>query len=292
MSLPDPYIGKNDAYLPAHHKSLVSDDELCITVLGLGPDITATYVFQGIFGIIPEHKQWRIPGYAITFFKSSDGRARFYLRDQIVPEGPNRNSLGINYHGNLSITADRRATINHGSHFQEYKSVLGEAADRGFLTNAQLAIELAADILQHDYGHASLAYVLKPEGGPGSKEAYKTAFSAAWRRLYGGPLEYWPYTQFSKDLPLIRELGMTGCQVPDHVMRLLVDSRAYQPIELHMASLLIQSPRAGADAVPGFDRFQRGVHHLIDSITPDMVFVHQYRRSSPKLFGTNLVTDS
>lgn len=280
----DPY---NRAAEPSDEDCLVAADEVCITILGTNPDLTVEVAFSGIYGIVPPEQEWRIEGHPFTFFKSNDDQVYFYLRDQKMLHGPELGTLSINYHGDMRVTGDRCSTRDRGIFFDEYKRALGAAAHAAFIFNADLARELAYDILSSKCaGEGSIARTLLSAVKPGSEDAYSTAFKAAWKKIDLTGLRHkdpWPYTEFSKDLRLIEELDMTGRQVPDHVMRLLVASGAYKPIEQHMETLLLKAPLY-TETLPGLDRFKHGVQILTDSdISPGAIFVHNYSYSNPKV---------
>ncbi|OBZ74432.1 hypothetical protein A0H81_05397 [Grifola frondosa] len=229
---------KGDPELPTepyHEISLVQDDEVAISVLGLPGTLTPEYVFSGVYGIFPYPRSWTIPSRgpgtpSITFYK---------------PEKPHPGDASINYIGDLSLSHDRSAVILSGPRFHEYKCHLSAAVDVGIRTMPDLAVELALDILTERGAHdGSIGRVLAPPSTEG-KDAYHTAFTEALRHLTPALPEdhpLYPFAADSDDEALITQLGMVGCAVAPHVKALLEKSGAFPPVREYARAMLLAAP--------------------------------------------------
>lgn len=284
---------------PSHELCRVRSDEVAITVLGLPPDLSPTFVFSGIYGIIPPAHAWRVLPKADTpifFFKTpSPAPPQFYHRDQLVRVGPTLNRLSINYRGSLDLSADRTAVLKGTHTYHAYRDRLSRAAHLAFEFLPDLAKEIALDILTTDpggtHGSGSSTTLSRVLHSPDtrSREGYRTAFDAAWRTLDASlpkQKNLYPYpASSSSDLHLIEEMGMVGRPVPEHVMtRILQASGAFTRIHRHAESLLLRAPRSKQIAtVSGFRRLQRAISSVIPSVRPDDVVLVDYAYSSPKI---------
>jgi hypothetical protein len=277
----------SDAHDPSDEEPLVTPDEVSITVLELSGDLQPEYAFSGIYGVIQQANSWRVPGTSFLFFKPDD-RPMFYNRDQLVISGPPINTLGINYHGDLAITADRVGVVTslRSDRYRQYLSTLGTATDKAFQTMPELAIQLACDMLTDEgRGVGTLTYQLKPADNSHG-EAYRTAFIAAWKILNpelpsDGTL--YPCKSEKKDMNLIRELGMVPVPVKSDIIRtILSDAGAFKDIYNHCRDLLATADPS-AKVIPGFERLRRAITSLLPSVDSSSIVLRDYGFSHPKV---------
>lgn len=278
--------GVAQASLPSHEQSLVSEDEVCITILELDEHFEPEFLFSAIFGIIEPPQTWSIPGTKFQFSTPFDNNPVFYHRAQFVPSGMPLNRLSVNYEGKLDITSDRMAILRNGSDWLNYRKELGKAADIAFRTMPDLAIELARDILADgDEGYSSIIFELKPADKQGA-DAYRTAFIAAWRSLnphLSADKTIYPCSDLAQDISLIEELGMAPLIIKSSKTRhLLKTAGAYDDAKSYADSLLIAAPRA-AGLPTGFPRLQQAISSLLPSVHPSSVVMRDYRFSYPKV---------
>lgn len=271
----------------------IQDDEVVITVLGLKDCWTPLEVFSGMYGVVPMPNSWRIFHTAIEFFKPPVGTpARFYLKNQIVFDGPPLTVLGINYHGHLDVWAERGAIQLSGEEFDTYKKELNKATHKAFAPTFQdkrLGIELFHDILTDDSEDGpSIGHVLSPPDRHHG-EGYRIAFQQASQELdskLNANSRLFPYAGLGKtDAKLIEELGMVGRRVPEHVLRILRMSGAFVSIQEEAASRLRQSPLY-TDPVNGFDLFQSALLALFPHINQRNIQLRDYRHSQPRVIYT------
>jgi hypothetical protein len=277
----------SEAHDPSDEEPLVTPDEVSITVLELGVDLQPEYAFSGIYGVIEQAKSWRVPGTLFLFFKPDD-RPVFYNRDQLVISGPPINTLGINYHGNLSITADRVGIVMspRSDRYIDYLCALGTATDKAFQTMPELAIQLACDMLTDEgRGVGTLTQELMP-ADDSHGEAYRTAFIAAWRILdpeLSSDATLYPCKSEKKDMNLIKELGMVPVPIKsDRIRTILSYSGAFKDIFHHCRDLLTTA-FPSAKAVPGFERLCRAITSLLPSVDSSSIILRDYKFSYPKV---------
>ncbi|KAI0946121.1 hypothetical protein AcV7_010177 [Taiwanofungus camphoratus] len=284
---------------PYHETSLVTPDEVLITVIGLSGALTPGYVFSGIFGLVPPRQIWRISGRTpqspqIHFYKPEKsshaiermlkhGRVEFYHRGQLILSGPPLNKLGINYVGNLSVTPDRMTVIMSGPLFNEYKAHLSAAVDLAFRTMPDLAVELAIDILaDHGKNSGTIGRVLRPVDTEG-RDAYRAAFNEAFKTLnpdLGQSNVPYPFCEEGQDL--IREFGMVGYPVLGHVQMILQSSGAFPDIKVHAESLLLEAALYTHE-VPGSGRLRRALAGLLPGVTEDQLSIRNFKYSFPTI---------
>ena len=165
----------------------------------------------------------------------------------------------------------------------KYLEALGSAADKAFRTMPELAVQLAFDMLtDKNEGRGAIAHQLKPADDTYG-EAYRTAFTAAWRILDPKlPVEKTLYPCIS-DADLVEELGMAPVEVKSAAVRnILRDAGAFKDITDHVYDMLINSRRA-ADPIPGFERLRRAMSRLLPTVDSSSIVLRDYRFSQPKI---------
>ncbi|KAJ7493048.1 hypothetical protein B0H11DRAFT_976952 [Mycena galericulata] len=274
---------------------LVSSDEVAITVIGLEGSCQPEDLFSAIYGIIPPRQAWRVPGSQVQFFiaeasgtgaqVNSQGKkasiTKFYHRDQHVPSGPHLNKLSINYHGDLSLTADRVAIrSNHKLH--AYRVELARSADVGFRTIPELGEELALDVLTDSHSDG-LAVLVHPRDETGAI-AYRKAFEAAIRKLHPEiAADARIYPTGAPD-GLFRELGLTPVQVSHQALRIMEASGAYPGISEYSRRALLSTPEAlNFVNVKGLERLRTALTILAPDVPPTSITIRNYNKSSPRV---------
>ena len=233
-------------------------------------------------------QHWRVHGTQFIFFKPFHDQPVFYNRDQLV-SGPPLNTLGINYHGDLTLTAYGCVfTGLENGRYQTYLRTLGAAADKAFRTMPELAIQLACDILTDISQEAgTITHQLKPADGSDG-ESYRQAFITAWRILdpdLPADKTLFPCEPKLKYINLVKELGMVPVIVrSDSIRTILSDAGAFKNIEAHALDLLIRTPRS-AQVIPGFNRFQLAISRLVPSVQPSSIVYGTIDTQTPRLCG-------
>ncbi|KAJ6583498.1 hypothetical protein DFH09DRAFT_1029158 [Mycena vulgaris] len=265
---------------------LVDDDEVSIIIIGLEGALTPEYLFSNIYGIIhPEHA-WRVPGSLFQFFLAGPGEAdegehptaRFYHRDQYVPHSSiHLNKLSINYHGDLSITADRVA-IKRNHRWRTYQRELAKSADDGFRTIPDLAVQLALDILS-DEDTEALSHLLNPRDASAGN-AYRTAFEAAMRIMHPEIAADAPiYPTATGDGDFCRELSLTPVDVSFAARSIMKTSGVYLSLRDHACQLLLSAPPL--PNTHGLARLRTAITILAPDAPSDNVTIRDYNKSSP-----------
>ncbi|KAK7039888.1 hypothetical protein R3P38DRAFT_3311068 [Favolaschia claudopus] len=235
----------------SHGQPMISGDEVCITIVGMLPTDEPEELFSAIFGIVPPVRHWRIPTKNVEFFFAPD-KPRFYNRDQYIPYGVRLNEVSINYHGKLTLSADRLGVM-HDARLETYHEDLSANLDLVFRTLPKLAIELAADILTDDHSHA-FAGILRPQDQSAAVQ-YRTAFDLAMRRVHN-------LDKIPKAFRIMRQSG------------------AYLPIKEHARrNLLLSSPTI--TNAPGLDKIRLILQAALPALTADKITVRQYDKPYP-----------
>ncbi|KAJ6543355.1 hypothetical protein DFH09DRAFT_1367962 [Mycena vulgaris] len=268
---------------------LVQADEVCITVIGLPGKLEPEYVFGGIYGIIPSPNAWRVVNSPVQFFiAAADGgppaaghqpptKAKFYHRDQYVKHGPHLNRVSINYHGDLSLTAERVAILND-IRLYLYRGELAISADQAIRTIPELAVQLALDILSDSHTEG-LANLVRPKDTKDARN-YRDAFEAAMRQMHPEiPANAPIYSTTTQNDNSCRELGFTPVLVSTRARSIMCDSGAYVPIMDYARKQLLVAP-----AVPnadGLKQLRAAIALLVPNIPLENVTVREYRNSFP-----------
>ncbi|KAI9798051.1 MAG: hypothetical protein M1825_005650 [Sarcosagium campestre] len=273
-------------------RSLVGADDVSITVLGLSGHLSATEVFAGIYSVIPFETSWRCPGSDIEFYLPKKGELpKFYLRDQMIRSGPPIRLLGINYHGDLSISADRVMIQFHGKEFDRYTRKLDSAVRKTFASasdecSRRLTYLIAQDIMADtSESGAAIGHVLKPERIEDGRE-YKRAFERVWLGDIPATDTHqpvFPYTD-AEDVPLIRDFGMRHVFVQHHVLRLLQESGAWPKLRIQ-AEIMLRQSSVQTEEIPGFHNLRLALTSIFTPwLETDQIKMHTLvaHRSSPK----------
>ncbi|KAJ7636813.1 hypothetical protein FB45DRAFT_1138764, partial [Roridomyces roridus] len=267
--------------MDVNNKSVVKSDEVCITIVGLDTELQPETLFSAVYGIIPPLHAWRpksrfIPGCSVgnvQFFLIS-GKPRFYLRDQFIPQGVHLNHLSINYHGDLTLSAER-VMVGYDEKRIDFHTDLGASADYGFRDEPKLAIELAADILTDDHSDG-IAGVLTPRDKKGA-EQYRVAFDAAMRRQAPTTsLTLCPCSKNEEHIALYEQLDLKPFQVNPRALEILYESGAYLPIKDYARKILLESPMAA-----GLDRLRAVLQMVIPELEADAITIRKYDKVYP-----------
>lgn len=281
-------IPKKEGQKYAQGRTFVREDDVCIHVIGLPAELTAQKVFSAVFGIFPEKKVWRIPGTLFEFFESQGHRGRFYHRDQLVPVPNPLGSLGLNYHGDLSLSSDRMEIIKK-RRYDEYEENLTKALEIAISTIPELAVLIMNNMLCQDRRTAeSLRNLLKPsikDYGAEWKQAFESAHGDRAQPIY-------PFARRAKGEALIREFGFEPIPLEDWQMRVLEDAGAYESIERHAESHLENAPEIMDLEPSGMTLLSECVRDLIPEIEGN-VSIRDHSYSFPRVLhkdGRILVT--
>ncbi|KAJ7663329.1 hypothetical protein DFH06DRAFT_1471294 [Mycena polygramma] len=258
-------------------KSVVNPDEVCITVIGLDPTHEPEQLFSAIYGIIPPPREWRIPGGNVQFFISSDD-PRFYHRDQFVKDGIHLSRVSLNYHGTLTLSAERMSVRNDW-YMTEYRQYLRANLHDAFLTLPDLAIELALDILADEHSNA-FAGILLPPNKDGAAQ-YRVAFEAAMRRRLhrATELPLHPYAGSEENLKLFDELGLAPVRVSHKALNIMHQSGAYAPVKEYARGILLGTPPV--PDFPGLDRLRAALRTVLPNLPADNISVRDYDKVYP-----------
>ncbi|KAJ7112565.1 hypothetical protein C8R44DRAFT_741645 [Mycena epipterygia] len=277
-------------------RPLVHDDEVAITVIGLDRALTPEYLLSNVYGIFPPAHSWRVSlsDSEIQFFKDAnsegaqagsapDGRpefttAKFFHRDQLVPYGIHHlHGLGVNYHGDLSLSSDRLCVLGD-AYKRKYCLALGKSADEGFRTIPNLAVELALEILADSHSEG-IAGVIQPRDKTGA-QAYHQAFESAMRRMHP---ELAPnadiYPTSSENDTICRELGRIPVVVRSSARSIMSASGAYPNIQDYARALLLSSP--SIPPTKGLEHLRKAIGILMPNVPPENVTIREYNKSLP-----------
>ncbi|KAJ7182459.1 hypothetical protein C8R43DRAFT_1144473 [Mycena crocata] len=259
--------------------SLVKDDEVCISVMGLDIELTPKYLFSAIYGIFPPLQKWRLQN--VQFFLLGPNESpKFYHRDQLVPDSPTRlKTLSINYHGDLTLSSDR-TSVWKDQLWNKYETEVGVSVDLAICTQPDLAVELADEILSIDRSDA-LAGILQPRNKRGGAE-YRAAFETAVRRKHpntAAATRLQPATRTEENLPLYKELNLEPFMVTHRVQESLHASGAYLPVKEYARGSLFASPVV--HDIKGLDQFRAATKILLPHIRSENITVRQYSKTYP-----------
>ncbi|KAJ7636802.1 hypothetical protein FB45DRAFT_1056083 [Roridomyces roridus] len=269
-------------------KSMVKADEVCITIIGLDAWTKVETLFSAVYGIIPPSRTWRPldsrgkPGNVQFFLAEGGSDPKFYLRDQLIPQGIRLNTLSINYHGDLDLSSER-VMVSHNRKQKQYFADLEASANSALRTLPDLAVELALDILGDDHSD-SLAGILNPKDASAAAE-YRAAFDAAMLRVCPpeppSSLPLYPCGPGDSHR-LVKELGFKPFPVSHRAHAILRASGAYTTIIDHARSLLLASPVALK--VEGLDRLRAVLKMTLDAqdaIKPEAITIRKYTKTRP-----------
>ncbi|KAL1670080.1 hypothetical protein GGF50DRAFT_43154 [Schizophyllum commune] len=281
-----------DAMEPDDEESNVSEDEVCVTILGL-PSLSVETLFSAIYGAMPPPSQWKVTD-AVTFFKAPGDKPLFYHRDQLVPHPPPLIQLSINYHEPLDISSDRaEIRMWRNPKFDEYRIKVAEAANKAFGTERDLAQEIALAVLKdiHPDIGATVGRVLsiwlakKDRTADVNPDAYREAFLAAWRQTHPTVPEnvgFYPHCpNASEDIALIKELGMHPVVTSPLTQAILTASKAYTGVHSYAIRTLLAAPLVQRH-VPGYAQLRRGMQYMFDDLDDRNVTMREYQYSFPR----------
>ncbi|KAJ6583563.1 hypothetical protein DFH09DRAFT_1029192 [Mycena vulgaris] len=274
-----------DRYYQRIHRS----DEMCITVIGLPGKLDPEYVLGGIYGLVPPASTWRGADSPVQFFltaaaarppvagRQAPTNVMFYHRDQYVKHAPHLNRLSINYHGDLTLTADRVGIVPD-DRLDRYRKDLSTSADQAFRTIPELGVQLALDILSDNHADG-LGSVVKPSDTTGV-EAYKKAFGDAMRQMHPEiPADAAIYPTSTRNDPACLEFNFTPVVVNDGARSIMSQSGAYIHIlEYARHQLLAAPPVPNAN---GLEQLRTGISHLVPTIPPKNITVRDFCKSFP-----------
>ncbi|KAL1700982.1 hypothetical protein EV121DRAFT_213038 [Schizophyllum commune] len=281
-----------DVMEPDDEESNVSEDEVCVTILGL-PSLSVETLFSAIYGAMPPPSQWKVTD-AVTFFKAPGDKPLFYHRDQLVPHPPPLIQLSINYHGPLDISSDRaEIRMGRSPKFHEYRIKVAEAANKAFDTEPDLAQEIALAVLKdtHPDIGATVGRVLsnwlakKDRTADVNPDTYREAFLAAWRQTHPTVPEnvgFYPHSpNASEDIALIKELGMHPVVTSPLTHAILTASKAYTGVHSYAIRTLLAAPLVQRH-VPGYAQLRRGMQYMFKGLDDRDVTMREYQYSFPR----------
>ena len=259
--------------------AIVREDDVCIHVIGLPAKLTPEAAFAGIYGLAEQPLAWQLPN---TDFELFVAESKFYHRDQFVPiEGPLA-GLGVNFHGELRLTADRTEIVQNHVLFWQYQLKLKEALDIAI----QHFPELAVRILDGFLSAPNNRYAPKPRGTM-IADQYRTAFETVCRTrqpdLFASDKNVFPYSRSrsTEDEPILHELNFVPWPLQDWQLDVLQAAGAYTSPAKFSEALFLSSPKLTSEELAGADLFQELVGQ-IKSQTSLAVSIVKYPYSRPR----------
>jgi hypothetical protein len=269
---------KISSHYSTQETPIVREDDVCIHVVGLPAGLTKEVAFSGVYGIIDQPRAWRSPDSKFEIFEAD---TKFYHRDQFVPiQGPLA-GLGVNYHGELRLTADRTEIVQRHMDFRNYKEQLKTVLDIVVEERDDLAILIMSSFLiaQDD------RFVPRPASTTRASK-YRTAFEEATRikqpDLFQQGQSVFPYSRSrqTEDEGLIRELGFVPWALVDWQMHVLESSGAYKSPTEHSEDVLLASEMIPKQDFPGADIFNACLRRLVPEV--DDFFIVNYTHTRPR----------
>jgi hypothetical protein len=267
----DQQIGKSNEII-----QLVRPDDVCIHIVGLPATLTKDTAFSSVYGVVDHPQVLHIPNTDLEFFVS-DGR--FYHRDQLLPiEGPLK-GLGVNYHGDLRLTADRTEIVQRHPLFRKYRQKLKIALDVVIGDSPELALHIMNSFLVAEDGR----FMPQP-GSTARASQYRLAFEEASRALrpelfqHGQTVSPFPRSRCSEDERLIREMGFVPWPLADWQMLLLEQSGAFISPTKYSEKLLLASAPVPKQKLFGMDLFERCLRHLASELCDVAVVTYSHLR--------------
>ena len=259
--------------------AIVREDDVCVQVIGLPAKLTPEAAFAGIYGLAERPLAWQIPN---TDFELFVAASKFYHRDQLVPvEGPLA-GLGVNFHGELRLTADRTEIVQNHVLFWQYQIKLKEALDIAI----QRFPDLAVRILDSFLSAPNNRYAPKP-GGTMIADQYRSAFETVCRTrrpdLFESGKNVFPYSRSrsTEDEPILHELDFVPWPLQDWQLDVLKAAGAYTSPAKFSEALFLGSPKLTSEELAGADLFQKLVGQ-IKSQTSLAVSIVKYPYSKPR----------
>ena len=262
-----------------NQRAIAHEDDVCIHALGLPENLTPEIAFAGVFGVIDLPEVWQAPATDIELFVAD---SQFFHRDQLVPVNLELKGLGVNYHGELQLTADRTEIVRKLRLFQKFEAKLKTALDMAICHGTELSVLVLDSVLSASHGR----WALKPnsrENGP----SYRHAFHELCRRqhpdLCNSDRRVVPYARrrYEEDEPIIRELQQVPWPLHDWQLDMLEAAGAYLPLTEAVQMVLVNAPKKATESLAGFGEFKNYAKQIapgsIENIT-----IHHYPYSQPR----------
>lgn len=270
----------NEGHSPASNQNaIVREDDVCIQVIGLPANLTPEAAFAGIYGVAEQPLAWKIPHTEFEFFVAD---SKFYHRDQLVPtEGP-LVGLGVNFHGELRLTADRTEIVQNHLLFRRYQTKLKEALDVAIQQFPELAIRILDSFLTAQNNR----YAPKPVDAMNADQ-YRTAFETVCRTrrpdLFESSKNVFPYSRSrsTEDEPILHELNFVPWPLQDWQLDVLEAAGAYTTPARFSEGLFLSSPKMASEELAGADLFQKLVGQIRPQTSLDVSIV-EYPYSRPR----------
>lgn len=262
---------------PSDEEPIVREDDVCIHVVGLPKELTASIVFSAVYGVVNECQSWHIPNTEFEILRAPDV---FYYRDQLVPVESPLPGLGVNYHGELHLSSDRREISRRHSLFARYETNLGRALDVAISTIPEVAVLIMESVMKVDHPQFRIKPQSKTYG-----HAYQLAFVEACRRskpeLFVNDTTIFPFAQKSKDEAKIRPFGLLPWPLRDWQVDLLEQAGAYPSIADYSKKIFLESEVVPEPELPGLDIIKRCVSRLLPGVDID-ISVRRYPYPKPR----------
>jgi hypothetical protein len=245
----------------------------------LGANLTPQKVFEGVYGLTRPPRAWWIPN---TDFELFVADSSFYHRDQLVPTEAPLDSFGVNYHGNLRLTADRTEIVRDPVLFRLYKTKLQQALDIAIQKFPDLAIRVMG------YFMTALGRHHSPQPlNTAHADQYRAAFTAVChaRRpsLFSAEKKVYPYSRRrdAEDVPILTQLDVVPWPVEDWQLDVLEAAGAYISPSKFAERLLLQLAEVPEAELSGVDLFRQ----YASQILPDRaleVSIRKYPHAQPR----------
>ena len=252
-----------DSQSPEHlrgQRAIVHEDDVCIHVIGLCANLTPEKAFEGVYGLTRPPRAWWIPNTEFELFVAD---SQFYHRDQLVPTEAPLEGLGVNYHGDLRLTADRTEIVRDPVLFGRYKTKLGQALDIAIQNFPDLANQVMCFFLTARGRH-------HPPQPPDTAHAdqYRAAFTAVCHarcpNLFSAGEEVYPYSRRrgAEDMPILTQLDLVPWPVDDWQLDVLEASGAYISPSDFAERFFLQSGGMPEAELYGVDLFRQCVSQI------------------------------
>ena len=263
---------------------IVREDDVCIHVIGLPANLTQETAFAGIYGVTKQPQAWQIPN---TDFELFVADSEFYHRDQRVPiKGPLKD-LGVNYHGELQLTADRTEIVQNHVLYSRYEMKLRNALDIAMHQLPELAVRIMSSFLSDRYGF----YAPRPTCTSHANQ-YRTAFEAVCRArrpdLFESGKRVFPYSRrrFSEDEPIMKEMNLVPWPLEDWQLDVLEAAGAYISPAKFSEHVFLRSRKMALEELAGLGLFQKCLSQILPESLQG-VSVLDYPHSQPRCVVRN-----
>ena len=259
--------------------AIVQEDDVCIHVIGLPAKLTPEVAFAGVYGVVEQPQTWRIPN---TNFELFVADSKLYHRDQLIPVKGPLVDLGVNFHGELRLTADRTEVIQNHISFWQYQSQLQEALDVAISYFPDLAV-----LVLDSYLRAQDNRYRPWPAGTTNADQYRTAFQTVCRTsrpdLFEDGQRVFPYScrRSREDVPILREMDFVPWPLHDRQLDVLEAAGAYTSPVKFSETMFLGSPKMPSNELVGANMFQTLVRQ-IRSQTSSEVSIVKYPYSKPR----------